>query len=138
MFKVTRFPPGVCGAQAEREYVALNRRIAAHASFSDAQGADRSIPYDARDRRKGPARRAAAALSARAPDCRTRRAHAVKAAGLSWWVYETVMKRYEKPIEEEKLVNVPPSLDLTPYRDEKDFAVLEQLVKRKKSKSGKS
>ena len=23
MFKVTRFPPGVCGAQAEREYVTL-------------------------------------------------------------------------------------------------------------------
>ena len=24
MFKVTRFPPGVCGAQAEREYVTLD------------------------------------------------------------------------------------------------------------------
>jgi hypothetical protein len=24
MFKVTRFPPGVCGTQAEREYVTLD------------------------------------------------------------------------------------------------------------------
>jgi hypothetical protein len=24
MFKVTRFPPGVCGAQVEREYVTLD------------------------------------------------------------------------------------------------------------------
>jgi hypothetical protein len=60
---------------------------------------------------------------------------AVKAAGLSWWVYQSVMKGYAKPIEQEKLINVPSSLDLTPYRDEKDFALLERLVKRKKSKS---
>jgi len=59
---------------------------------------------------------------------------AVKAAGLSWWVYQSVMKRYEKPIEEEKLHRVPASLDLTPYRDEKDFSVLERLVKKKKNK----
>jgi hypothetical protein len=59
---------------------------------------------------------------------------AVKAAGLSWWLYQRVMKTYEKPIEEEKLQRVPPSLDLTPYRDEKDFAVLERLVKSTKAK----
>src|SRR5438128_104989 len=59
---------------------------------------------------------------------------AVKAAGLSWWTYQSVMKAYAKPIEEEKLQRVPASLDLTPYRDEKDFAVLERLVKRKKAK----
>jgi hypothetical protein len=59
---------------------------------------------------------------------------AVKAAGLSWWVYQSVMKRYEKPIEQEKIQHVPASLDLTPYRDEKDFAVLERLVKKEKSK----
>lgn len=28
---------------------------------------------------------------------------AVKAAGVSWWVYQRFMKKYEKPIEEEKL-----------------------------------
>ena len=57
---------------------------------------------------------------------------AVKAAGLSWWAYQSVMKGYSKPIEEEKLQRVPASLDLTPYRDEKDFSVLERLVKQKK------
>jgi hypothetical protein len=57
---------------------------------------------------------------------------AVKAAGLSWWAYQSVMKGYAKPIEEEKLQRVPASLDLTPYRDEKDFSVLERLVKQKK------
>jgi hypothetical protein len=57
---------------------------------------------------------------------------AVKAAGLSWWAYQSVMKAYAKPIEEEKLQRVPASLDLTPYRDEKDFSVLERLVKQKK------
>jgi hypothetical protein len=60
---------------------------------------------------------------------------AVKAARLSWWVYQSVMKGYSKPIEEEKLINVPSSLDLTPYRDEKDFALLERLVKREKKRS---
>jgi hypothetical protein len=30
-------------------------------------------------------------------------------------------KKYEKHIEEEKLIRVPSSLDVTPYRDEKDF-----------------
>src|SRR3954466_8125833 len=45
---------------------------------------------------------------------------AVKAAGLSWLAYQGFMKTYSKAIEEEKLQRVPPSLDLTPYRDEKD------------------
>jgi hypothetical protein len=54
---------------------------------------------------------------------------AVKAAGVSWWVYQRFMKKYEKPIEEERLVHVPPGLDLTPYRDEKDFALLRRLVR---------
>jgi hypothetical protein len=27
---------------------------------------------------------------------------AVKAAGIPWWFYQRFMKRYEKPIEEEK------------------------------------
>src|SRR2546423_13852860 len=40
---------------------------------------------------------------------------AVKAAGISWGAYQAFMKRYEKPIEEEKLIRVPRDLDLTPY-----------------------
>ena len=66
---------------------------------------------------------------------RTERA-AVEAAGASWTAYEGFMKKYEKAIEEEKLEKVPGDLDLTPYRDEKDFAVLEQLVRKARRKRG--
>jgi hypothetical protein len=59
---------------------------------------------------------------------------AVKAAGIPWWFYQRFMKRYEKPIEEEKLVKVPASLDLTPYRDEKDFSLLRRLVRKERGK----
>jgi hypothetical protein len=38
---------------------------------------------------------------------------AVKAAGISWWAYQRFMKGNEKPIEEEKLNRVPPTLDLS-------------------------
>jgi len=44
------------------------------------------------------------------------------------------MKKHEKEIEEEKLVRIPRTLDLTPYRDEKDFGHLERLVHKEKSK----
>jgi hypothetical protein len=57
---------------------------------------------------------------------------AVKAAGISWWSYQRFMKSYEKPIEEEKLIKVPATLDLTPYRDEKDFGLLQRLVRKEK------
>ena len=59
---------------------------------------------------------------------------AVKAAGISWWVYQSFMKKYEKQIEEERLAKVPATLDLTPYRDEKDFAMLHQLVRKAKTR----
>ncbi len=58
---------------------------------------------------------------------RTERA-AVEAAGISWRTYEGFMKRYDKAIEEEKLQRVPRNLDLTPYRDLEDFALLRKLV----------
>jgi hypothetical protein len=57
---------------------------------------------------------------------------AVKAAGVSWWAYQRFMKSYEKTIEEEKLLRVPPMLDLTPYRDERDIALLRRLVRRER------
>jgi hypothetical protein len=44
------------------------------------------------------------------------------------------MKQHEKPIEEERLVKVPAELDLTPYRDEKDFALLRRLVQKERGK----
>jgi hypothetical protein len=59
---------------------------------------------------------------------------AVKAAGVPWWVYQGFMKKHERHIEEEALIRVPPTLDLTPYRDEKDFALLERLVRKERSK----
>src|SRR3954447_2720341 len=42
---------------------------------------------------------------------------AVKAAGISWWAYQHFMKQHERPIEEEHLVRVPSTFDLTPYRN---------------------
>ncbi|WP_202379463.1 hypothetical protein [Mesorhizobium sp. 131-2-5] len=54
---------------------------------------------------------------------------AVKAAGLNWRSYQAVMKAHEKQIDEEVLKRVPRRLDLTPYRDLDDFAVLERLTK---------
>jgi hypothetical protein len=56
---------------------------------------------------------------------------AVKAAGVSWWAYQRFTKKYEKSIQEEKLLRVPATLDLTPYRDEKDFGLLRRLVRNK-------
>jgi hypothetical protein len=60
---------------------------------------------------------------------------AVKAAGVSWWAYQRFMKKHEKAIEQEKLVKVPPTLDLKPYRDQKDFALLQKLVRKEKAAS---
>jgi hypothetical protein len=59
---------------------------------------------------------------------------AVRAAGVSWWAYQSFMKKHEKQIEEEKPVRIPGTLDLTPYRDEKDFGLLERLVRNEKVK----
>jgi hypothetical protein len=58
---------------------------------------------------------------------------AVKAAGVPWWVYQAFMKRHERPIPEETLIRVPENLDLTPYRDEKDFGLLRRLVRKEKT-----
>jgi hypothetical protein len=43
------------------------------------------------------------------------------------------MKKHEKQIEEEKLTRVPASFDLTPYRDEKDFSLLQRLVRQERA-----
>jgi hypothetical protein len=59
---------------------------------------------------------------------------AVKAAGVSWWAYQRFMKQHERAIEDETLKKVPSSLDLTPYRDEKDFGLLRRLVQKERSK----
>src|SRR3954469_270406 len=59
---------------------------------------------------------------------------AVRAAGVSWQAYQRFIKKHERAIEQETIMKVPSSLDLTPYRDEKDFALLRRLVQRERSK----
>jgi len=59
---------------------------------------------------------------------------AVKAAGVSWWAYQRFMTQHERQIEEETIMKVPRTLDLTPYRDEKDFKLLERLVRKERCK----
>ena len=61
---------------------------------------------------------------------------AVRAAGLAWQAYQAMMKQNEKPIDEEKVQKVPRDLDLTPYRDLKDFAVLDRLIKAARHPNG--
>jgi len=53
---------------------------------------------------------------------------AVESAGLSWEVYESFCREYEKQIADERLKRVPSDLDLTPYRDEKDFQTLQRMI----------
>src|SRR5436190_9428879 len=57
---------------------------------------------------------------------------AVKAAGVPWSAYQRFIKKFERAIEQETIMKVPSSLDLTPYRDEKDFALLKRLVQNEK------
>ena len=47
---------------------------------------------------------------------------AVRASGIRWHDYNQFTKSHEKKIDEEFLKRVPRSLDLTPYKDEHDFA----------------
>ena len=65
---------------------------------------------------------------------RTERA-AVEAAGISWSRYNAFTQANIKKIGDERLSNVPSDLDLTPYRDEKDFAKLKQLAAAENPKS---
>jgi hypothetical protein len=58
---------------------------------------------------------------------------AVKAVGIPWFIYQRFMKRYERPIEEEKIMRIPHDLDLTPYRDQKDFSLLRRLVRKEQA-----
>jgi len=53
---------------------------------------------------------------------------AVRGAGLTWRHYQSVIKRHEKAIDEERLRNVPADLDLTPYKDLKDYPLLHRLI----------
>ena len=53
---------------------------------------------------------------------------AVRAAGVGWHDYNAFTEANEKSIVAELLKRVPPDLDLTPYSDEEEFALLKSLV----------
>ncbi len=48
------------------------------------------------------------------------------------------MKQHENVIEEERLTRVPATLDLTPYRDERHFALLNRLVQKERARLRRS
>ena len=54
---------------------------------------------------------------------------AVRAAGIKWKVYDAFMQRYIKSVGHEKLNKIPPDLDIKPYHDEKDTALLKKMQK---------
>ena len=53
---------------------------------------------------------------------------AVRAAGISWRVYDRFMQKYVKTIGDERLTRVPADLDLKPYRDEHDRELLDRML----------
>ena len=53
---------------------------------------------------------------------------AVRAAGVAWRDYDRFTKANEKEIVSERLLRVPRGLDLTPYQDEDDFALLRAMA----------
>jgi len=58
---------------------------------------------------------------------------AVRAVGVSWREYDRFMQRFIKEAGDEHLNRIPPDLDIKPYRDEHDSAVLksmQQVVRR--------
>jgi hypothetical protein len=54
---------------------------------------------------------------------------AVRAAGISWHAYDRFMQAYVKRVGDEKLKKVPADLDLKPYRDEHDYALVRQMLR---------
>ena len=58
---------------------------------------------------------------------RSKRA-AVEAAGVPWKAYNDYTHEHTKQIGDERLKNVPNDLDLTPYRNEKDFQTLQRII----------
>ena len=53
----------------------------------------------------------------------------VEAMGLDWNKENSLMQKYVKKADKEKITNVPKDLDLTPYQDEDDFKTIEEMKK---------
>jgi hypothetical protein len=54
---------------------------------------------------------------------------AVRADQISWKDYDKFMQAYIKKIGDERLTRVPGGLDLKPYQDEHDYALLKKMKK---------
>lgn len=52
---------------------------------------------------------------------------AVRAEGIEWDAYDEFMQKHIKTIEDERLIKVPDTLDITPYVDFHDAAELKQM-----------
>lgn len=53
---------------------------------------------------------------------------AVRAAGISWREYDRFMQKYIKIVGDERLKKVPADLDLSMYRDEHDYDLLQRMA----------
>ena len=53
---------------------------------------------------------------------------AVRASGVSWHAYDKFMQKFVKSSGNESLTNVPRDLDLKPYREERDDALLIRMA----------
>src|SRR5215468_9344181 len=53
---------------------------------------------------------------------------AVRAAGISWSDYDRFMQKHVKSLGHERLTKVPADLDLKPYRDEHDDALVKRML----------
>jgi hypothetical protein len=53
---------------------------------------------------------------------------AVRASGLTWQAYDRFMRKFVKRIGDESLRKVPHDLDLKPYKDEHDNALLRRMA----------
>jgi hypothetical protein len=52
---------------------------------------------------------------------------AVRAMQVSWREYDRFMQQQIKEVDDERLIRIPPDLDIKPYRDEKDFKQLHRM-----------
>ncbi|HVP24812.1 MAG TPA: hypothetical protein VMS81_02405 [Methanomicrobiales archaeon] len=65
---------------------------------------------------------------------------AVRADHVSWREYDRFMQKFIKDAGDERLTRIPPDLDIKPYRDEHDYALLtgmQNVVRRELRKSRK-
>ena len=54
----------------------------------------------------------------------SRERRAAEGAGVNWNAYQKHIFKYRKPLSHEDLTFTPKDLDLTPYKQEKDYNIL--------------